>query len=180
MVFELNKTLLGKTIIDDEGILLKKERIDYSSIIGIKFNILNTGSSKITIALTGGEKKEIIIPSKKNDIARAAFDWMLEKTNLEDEDTAYAFFQYEIDHPYRNEEILSKVSGNSVSGKEVENIAKCPKCGSPSIYADRKRLSIGRAAIGAVVAGPLGSAVGAVTSKKNICICMKCGHKWKI
>lgn len=57
MVFELNKTLLGKTIIDDEGILLKKERISYSSIIGIKYNILNTGSSKITIALTGGEKK---------------------------------------------------------------------------------------------------------------------------
>ncbi|MCR0264212.1 hypothetical protein MKC73_09895 [[Clostridium] innocuum] len=180
MLFELNKTLLGKTVIDDEGIHIKKEKINFDNVIGVKYDVLNTGSAKITIAVIGGEKKEIIIPSKKIDIARSAFEWLLKKTNLEDEDTAYAIFQYEIDHPYRDEKLLKKINNNTIMFEDQQNIAKCPKCGSPSIYADRKRLSVGRAAIGAVVAGPLGSAVGAVTSKKNICICMKCGHKWKI
>lgn len=65
-----------------------------------------------------------------------------------------------------------------------EGIAYCPKCKGTSIqYVEhRKQLSLGRALVGNAIAGPLGGAVGAVTSKKykGQVKCLNCGHKWKI
>ena len=65
-----------------------------------------------------------------------------------------------------------------------EGTAHCPKCKSTSIqYVERrKRLSVGRSIVGSAVAGPLGAAVGAVTSKKykGFVKCLNCGHKWKM
>lgn len=65
-----------------------------------------------------------------------------------------------------------------------EGIPFCPKCKSTSVqYVERrKRLSIGRGIVGATVAGPIGGAVGAVTSKKykGYIKCLNCGHEWKI
>lgn len=178
-MFDFSAGLFNKTFIDDDGIhFSKNEIVPFSNVIGMKFNILNTGSARITFALVGNEKKELYAQNKKVDLAKEAFQWLLEKTGLEDEETAFAFFQYEIDHPYRNEEILNKISNSDTDSDD--KIARCPKCGSPSITVDRKRLSLGRAAVGGVLAGSIGAAVGAVTSKKNICICMKCGHKWKL
>ncbi len=67
---------------------------------------------------------------------------------------------------------------------KIEGIAHCPKCKSTSIqYVERrKRLSLGRGIVGGAVAGPLGGAVGAVTSKKHkgFVKCLNCGHKWKM
>lgn len=67
---------------------------------------------------------------------------------------------------------------------KIEGIAHCAKCKSTSIqYVERrKRLSLGRAIVGGVIAGPLGGAVGAVTSKKHkgFVKCLNCGHKWKM
>lgn len=56
----------------------------------------------------------------------------------------------------------------------------CPKCGSISVGLQARKLSVGRAVAGNLVAGPLGGAVGALTSKQNYCVCLKCGYKWKI
>ena len=65
-----------------------------------------------------------------------------------------------------------------------QGIPYCPKCKSTSIqYVERrKRLSLGRAAVGTILFSPLGGAVGAVTSKKykGFVKCLNCGHKWKI
>lgn len=70
--------------------------------------------------------------------------------------------------------------------KSEANKVHCPKCGSSSISLDRKRLSLRRAATGAIIGaatfgvGTAAGAVGAVTSKKKMCVCMNCGHKWKL
>lgn len=61
----------------------------------------------------------------------------------------------------------------------VAKVAKCPKCGSTSITTTNKKLSVGRAVVGGMIAGPVGFGVGAVTSKKIMNVCMSCGHKWK-
>lgn len=63
-------------------------------------------------------------------------------------------------------------------------ISYCPKCKGASIqYVERrKRLSLTRGIIGAVLISPLAGAVGAVTSKKykGFVKCLNCGHKWKM
>lgn len=63
---------------------------------------------------------------------------------------------------------------------EEKGVAYCPHCGSSSIqYVDRrKQLSLGRAAVGGVLAGGTGAILGGLTSKKHKggLICLKCGH----
>ena len=77
----------------------------------------------------------------------------------------------------QNDSIKEKKSDNIVSSAPI---ATCPKCGSTSLSVQGKRLSIKRAIAGTVLLNPLGGAVGAVTSKKNYCVCMNCGHKCKL
>lgn len=65
-----------------------------------------------------------------------------------------------------------------------EHIPYCPHCHSTSItYIEhRKKLSIGRAVVGGIVAGEAGAVLGGLTSKKvkGEVKCLNCGHTWKI
>ncbi|KOF56615.1 MULTISPECIES: hypothetical protein [Clostridium] len=74
-----------------------------------------------------------------------------------------------------------------------EHIPYCPKCKSTNItYLDkRKKLSLGRAAVGGVVGGVLtgglgaaaGATMGGLSSnkiKKGKVKCLNCGHTWKL
>lgn len=74
-------------------------------------------------------------------------------------------------------------SKDRIKQMKKEGIAFCPKCKGTSIqYVERrKRLSLGRAATGGVLLGPVGAGVGAITSKKykGFVKCMNCGHQWK-
>lgn len=85
---------------------------------------------------------------------------------------------------------VSKRKARKVEEKERvrelkrEHVPYCPKCKSTSIqYVEhRKKLSIGRAVVGGVVAGAPGAVLGGLTSKKykgNV-KCLNCGHEWKI
>lgn len=56
---------------------------------------------------------------------------------------------------------------------------KCPKCQSEQITSHKKGFGIGKAAVGAVVAGPIGLAAGAIGSSKIQVTCLNCGFKWK-
>lgn len=65
-----------------------------------------------------------------------------------------------------------------------EHIPYCPHCHSTSItYIEhRKKLSIGRAVVGGIVAGEAGAVLGGLTSKKvkGEVKCLNCGYTWKI
>lgn len=84
------------------------------------------------------------------------------------------------------EDKLSKKQEEKQYQKErVEQLKKdhipyCPKCKSTSLTFQNKKLSVGRAAVGGVLAGPVGLAVGGLTSKKGKVMCMNCGYKWKL
>lgn len=55
---------------------------------------------------------------------------------------------------------------------------QCPKCGSKQISAKDKGFGLGKAAVGAVVLGPVGLLGGLVGSKKTLIVCLSCGHTW--
>lgn len=69
---------------------------------------------------------------------------------------------------------------NSESEKiEIDNrndVVKCPKCRSSSISANNKGFGVGKAAVGAVIAGPIGLLSGLVGSGKIKITCLSCGH----
>lgn len=67
-----------------------------------------------------------------------------------------------------------------IKQNKKNGIACCPKCGSTSIQAGNKKLSVGRAVVGTMIMPGVGTVLGGLSSKKTICTCLVCGHKWKV
>lgn len=59
------------------------------------------------------------------------------------------------------------------------NIARCPKCGSTSITANKKGFSATKGVLGLAVSPLAGAIVGSTGKNKVIVTCLKCGHQWK-
>lgn len=56
---------------------------------------------------------------------------------------------------------------------------KCPACQSMNVSPEAKGFSLGKAAAGALLLGPVGL-VGGMLGRKDIeFVCKACGHKWK-
>jgi len=67
-----------------------------------------------------------------------------------------------------------RIAENKASG-----VACCPKCGSTSLSANKKGFSLGKAAAGAFVAGPVGLVGGTLGANKLEVTCLNCGHKFR-
>ena len=61
---------------------------------------------------------------------------------------------------------------------EDPNAARCPRCGSTSITADKKGYGYIKGGIGALIAGPIGLLAGGIGSKKIENHCLNCGYDW--
>lgn len=66
----------------------------------------------------------------------------------------------------------------SIKQADANSPVKCPKCGSTQISADKKGFGVGKAVIGAAVAGPIGLVGGNIGAKKVRITCLKCGNSW--
>lgn len=65
-------------------------------------------------------------------------------------------------------------------GKGVANgAAKCPKCGSTQLTANKKGFGLGKAAVGGLLLGPVGLLGGLIGGGKVMITCLNCGHEWK-
>ena len=58
--------------------------------------------------------------------------------------------------------------------------AKCPKCGSTSLYVDKQGFGFGKAAAGVVLFGGVGVLAGGINANKTIVTCLNCKHKFKL
>jgi RNase P subunit RPR2 len=67
---------------------------------------------------------------------------------------------------------------NKIRQMDNEGIVYCPKCYSTSLSADKKGFGIGKAVVGAAVAGPIGLIAGNINAKKVRVTCLKCGHQF--
>lgn len=59
-----------------------------------------------------------------------------------------------------------------------ENVARCPKCGSASLTANKKGFGVGKAVVGAGLFGPIGLAAGNIGAQKVRVTCLNCGHQF--
>lgn len=151
--------------IDDGSVFVKnmllKENFTYNDIVDVYF-------VEPTIMKNGC----LTIQTHKNK-----FDLFFLKKHLKAYTELYNILQNNLESNFNGQ---TQLSNNENSKGTNSDAARCPKCGSTSITLQGKKLSLGRAVAGNVIAGPLGGAVGAITSKQNYCICLRCGHKWKI
>ena len=56
-------------------------------------------------------------------------------------------------------------------------MTKCPNCGSHHIHIDKKGFSLGKAAVGGVLLGPIGLLGGMLGGKKLKQTCLDCGFE---
>ena len=78
-----------------------------------------------------------------------------------------------------NTKIESKYGSiSSRNSSSSNNSVKCPSCRSTQITANTKGFGLGKAAVGAVLLGPIGLLGGVLGSKKVIITCLNCGHRW--
>ena len=57
-------------------------------------------------------------------------------------------------------------------------VVRCPKCHSTNYTANKNGFGVGKAAVGALVAGPIGLAAGAIGSSNVMLTCLSCGNRW--
>jgi tellurium resistance protein TerD len=74
------------------------------------------------------------------------------------------------------DEQLARYRAQSASQQVAE--VKCPNCGSTQITGGREGFSLGKAAVGGLILGPVGLLGGLAGSKKVVVGCLKCGHRW--
>ncbi|MGG7059838.1 hypothetical protein ACQPUZ_16350 [Clostridium tertium] len=59
------------------------------------------------------------------------------------------------------------------------DVARCPKCKSTSITANKKGFSLAKGALGVATVGLYGVVAAGHGKNKVIVTCLKCGHQWK-
>lgn len=74
--------------------------------------------------------------------------------------------------------LASSAKMNTFKSESPSNIVRCPICGSTSISADKKGFGVGKAVVGAAIAGPIGLVGGNIGAKKVRVTCLNCGHQW--
>lgn len=78
----------------------------------------------------------------------------------------------------KKEDDMSKIRRAKEEKVEKEKVACCPKCGSTSLSADKKGFGIGKAVVGASLAGGIGLVAGNIGAKKVRVTCLNCGKQF--
>ncbi len=96
----------------------------------------------------------------------------------EQKPTFWSRLKDEIKEKHQRELESQKEKQGRKNRMDEEGVPYCPKCLSTSISANKKGFGIGKAVIGAAVAGPIGLIAGNINAKKIRVTCIKCGHQF--
>lgn len=65
-----------------------------------------------------------------------------------------------------------------IAKMDAQGVPYCPKCFSTNLRSDKKGFGVGKAVVGASVAGAVGLAAGNMGAKKIRMTCLKCGYQF--
>lgn len=120
--------------------------------------------------------------SEYYDNFECLYNMMVERAKCDLQSTLVEAEKYNV--PYKPVIIKKseKVPDKSNIIKEVdENQARCPRCGSTSLSANKKGFGMGKAVVGTLAFGVIGGALaGSIGAKKIEVTCLKCGKKFKV
>ena len=119
--------------------------------------------------------KQIIsnVPHPKQDLEAK---W---KVNLAIKDMALKdAIKYQVGGNSRQQVIDSQKEAERLKQLDKDGTPYCPKCHSTSLSANKKGFGIGKAVIGAALAGPIGLVGGNINASKVKVTCLRCGHQF--
>lgn len=125
-------------------------RVTFRNPIGLSFGELSISTIKNSQA-----PYTLFFTKKREDEFAELYEYLLENTSATPYDPVAA-------------------AGIAVTS----NVPTCPICGSTSISANKKGFGVGKAVVGAAVAGPIGLAAGNIGASKVRITCLNCGHTW--
>ena len=97
------------------------------------------------------------------------------KTNIKTNTTTRSQKELEYKRIMASNPTVSTVTQSST----IDNVARCPKCGSTSITASKKGFSLAKGALGVATVGIYGAVAAGHGKNKVLVTCLKCGHQWK-
>ena len=197
------KGIMGKIVLNEKFVVVKNKSIPITEIIEVKLKKGTFKENGFIAFCTGdgtGEKIHQLsdLPLNKNglmfmlnmnDIAYKMASIIMERIGQEsisEESPADAKVATSLDKvdakikKLEEKKLKEEIKLVKEQRKQAENVAKCPKCGSVSLSAQKKGFGIGKAVVGAAVAGPLGLIAGNINAKKVWVTCLNCGKKFKM
>ena len=162
----------GAIMIDGENVKLKfcflKEECHFADITLVNFNepeLLKNGSVDIFTNKSGQTPYSLVFKKSKRDEFYKLYEYLEENTSSAERKAIDAA-------------TVSRLADQLIEKSNNMYTPKCPKCGSTSISADKKGFGVGKAVVGAAVAGPIGLVAGNMGAKKVRITCLNCGHQW--
>lgn len=197
--------IIGKNQVIVLPTIGKEKRVDYSDIESISFR-LGTWKDLGTISVTDkfGEEYIVNFRSVQNDNCKAIIKMLqnqipnIKFNRLEppkkngvltiDKELQRASNPEEIDLALKKAVLLEQQKANELQEKQYRSQAKCPKCGSTSLQAQKKGYGLVKGGLGAlagavsvgIVGAAVGTGVGNIGRKKVWVTCLNCGHRFKL
>lgn len=162
----------GSITIDGDNVKLKffflKEECHLADITLVNFKepeLFMNGSLDIFTIKSGQTPYSLVFKKSKRDEFYKLYEYLEANTSSAAKKAADAAMA----------PLLAEIL---IANSNTMNTPKCPKCGSTSICANQKGFGIGKAVVGAAVAGPIGLIAGNMGAKKVRITCLNCGHQW--
>lgn len=137
-----------------------KDGAKFCGYCGKKFNSTTTGTTNFD-----------------KDIAKTMLDIKIATVEEEAEERRIAAIKAE--NEARKLQLEAEKNAKDSQTDVQSNIAKCPKCGSTSLQAKTKGVSVGNAVTGALLIGPLGLLAGGIGMNDARIVCLNCGYEFK-
>lgn len=145
----------------------------------------NTGDKCIMVIgnphMKSPKKYTLLSDSQYSGNFEKLYKIMMERSECDIQCTLTEAIKYKISYkPIIIEKPKSEKKQIVVSQADNDQ-ARCPRCGSTSLSANKKGFGMGKAVVGTLAFGVIGGALaGSIGAKKIEVTCLKCGKRFKV